>query len=104
MQYCIFVTVSRQLSVYHIDNDELTKYIALKISCIPSQKSCQDLHLIPRFAHSYIEANPCYVQGKLKSCAGPPQKVTSQSIRWVSGRRRGLSDHELLDSAIIGDD
>ena len=33
MQYCIFVTVSRQLSVYHIDNDELTKYIALKISC-----------------------------------------------------------------------
>ena len=104
MQYCIFVTVSRQLSVYHIDNDELTKYIALKISCIPSQKSCQDLHLIPRFAHSYIEANPCYVQGKLKSCLGPPQKVTSQSISWVSGRRRGLSDHELLDSAIIGDD
>ena len=104
MQYCIFVTVSRQLSVYHIDNDELTKYIALKISCNPSQKSCQDLHLIPRFAHSYIEANPCYVQGKLKSCAGPPQKVTSQSIRRVSGRRRGLSDHELLDSAIIGDD
>ena len=104
MQYCIFVTVSRQLSVYHIDNDELTKYIALKISCIPSQKSCQDLHLIPRFAHSYIEANPCYVQGKLKSCLGPPQKVTSQSIRRVSGRRRGLSDHELLDSAIIGDD
>ena len=104
MQYCIFVTVSRQLSVYHIDNAELTKYIALKISCIPSQKSCQDLHLIPRFAHSYIEANPCYVQGKLKSCAGPPQKVTSQSISWVSGRRRGLSDHELLDSAIIGDD
>ena len=104
MQYCIFVTVSRQLSVYHIDNDELTKYIALKISCIPSQKSCQDLHLIPRFAHSYIEANPCYVQGKLKSCERPPQKVTSQSIRRVSGRRRGLSDHELLDSAIIGDD
>ena len=30
VQYCIFVTVSRQLSVYHIDN-ELTKYIALKI-------------------------------------------------------------------------